>query len=392
MLGDLVNLSLYNTSLLLQSIPGLFISLSGMILAGSALIDATNDARLADVPIILETNCILAFKGNIEVIFAMYLSSMSHSPLFVYKKYFIYVFDNSNLVLAQSAIIGFTIGLIGIIGVTLSGELHTSLGLSILTGSLVSCILTTVLFIVLLVISIEVSKFVGINPDNIILPTISSFGDYVNVRSLIYFTKKFKDVSIPSSLICIFLSISIIPLCLYFALDSKKRVPVQPVEVLAMTYAISTATGYILEDFSAKFPILAPSFPVFSGMSVSIAFIYLHKIFTSINNQTIHNSKESYITLIFVSVLMSLAYLVIAILMGLQYSREFCILFMIFFVSHVAILLRGISILVEYLDKKEEDTGVMALPLIASISDVLSTGFLLVIVVFLDIFGIKHNF
>ncbi|AFN82803.1 hypothetical protein EROM_040340 [Encephalitozoon romaleae SJ-2008] len=392
MLGDLVNLSLYNTSLLLQSIPGLFISLSGLILAGSALIDATNDARLADVPIILETNCILSFKGNIEVIFAMYLSSMSHSPLFIYKNYFIYVFDNSNLVLAQSAIIGLTIGLVGIIGTTLSGELHTGLGLAIVTGSLVSCILTTILFIILLVISIEVSKILGINPDNIILPTISSFGDYMNVRSLIYFTKKFKDASIPSSLICIFLSISIIPLCLYFGLASKKRIPVQPVEVLTMTYLISTATGYVLEDFSARFPILAPSFPVFSGMSVSIAFIYLHKIFTSINNQTIHNSKESYITLVFISVLMSLTYLVIAILMGLQYSHEFCILFMIFFVFHVTILLRGISILVEYLDKKEEDTGVMALPLIASISDVLSAGFLLVIVVFLDIFGIKHNF
>ncbi|AFM98083.1 hypothetical protein EHEL_040310 [Encephalitozoon hellem ATCC 50504] len=392
MFKDLVNLSSCNTSLLLQSVPGLLISLVGLIMTGSALIDATNDASLEDVPIILETNCILAFKGNTEVIFAMYLSSMSQSPLFMYKKYFGYVFVNSNLVLAQSAIIGLTIGLIGIIGVTLSGELHTELVMSMVTGSLVSCILTTAMFIVLLVISIEISKVMGINPDNIILPTISSFGDYMNVKSLMYFTKRFRGISIPLSLTYIFLSVSIVPLCLCFALSGKKRIPIQPIEVLVMTYVISTAIGYVLENFSVRFPILAPSFPVFSGMSVSIALIHLHKIFTSINNQTIHNSTESYITLTLVSLLMSLIYLVVAMLMGLQYSTEFCILFTISFVLHVTILLKGISILIEYLDKKEEDTSVMALPFITSVSDVLSAGFLLAVVIVLDTFGVKHNF
>ncbi|KAG5859847.1 putative divalent cation transporter [Encephalitozoon hellem] len=392
MFKDLVNLSSCNTSLLLQSVPGLLISLIGLIMTGSALIDATNDANLEDVPIILETNCILAFKGNTEVIFAMYLSSMSQSPLFMYKKYFGYVFVNSNLVLAQSAIIGLTIGLIGIVGVTLAGELHTELVMSMLTGSLVSCILTTAMFIVLLVISIEISKVMGINPDNIILPTISSFGDYMNVKSLMYFTKRFRDISIPLSLTYIFLSVSIVPLCLCFALSGKKRIPVQPIEVLVMTYVISTAIGYVLENFSVRFPILAPSFPVFSGMSVSIALIHLHKIFTSINNQTIHNSTESYITLTLVSLLMSLIYLAVAMLMGLQYSTEFCILFTISFVLHVTILLKGISILIEYLDKKEEDTSVMALPFITSVSDVLSAGFLLAVVIVLDTFGVKHNF
>ncbi|ADM11323.1 uncharacterized protein Eint_040320 [Encephalitozoon intestinalis ATCC 50506] len=392
MFGDLFNMSLYDSSLLIQSIPGLLISLSGLILMGSVLIDATDDPRLAGVPVILEANCILAFKGNIELTFAMYLSSMSQSPLFIYRRYFRYVFDNSSMVLAQSVAIGLVIGLIGMAGGILSGGLSEGLGLSILAGALVSCILTSILFIILLVISIELSKFMDINPDNIILPTISSFGDYTNVRSLVYFTKWFRDSSPSSCLSYIFLSISLMPLCLCFVLVSKKRIPLQPVEVLLATYGISTASGYVLETFSTRFPVLAPSFPVFGGMSVSIAFIYLHRIFTSINNRTIHNSRKSYITLVLASILMSLCYLGMAALMGILYSREFCVLFIISFVFQVTILLSGISLLVEYLDKKEEDTGVLALPLISSISDLLSTGFLITICVILDLFDIKNGF
>lgn len=391
MLDDLLNPALYNSSLLLQSIPGLLVSLAGLILTGSALTNATNDPRLADVPVILEANCILAFKGNIELIFAMYLSSMSQSPLFMYRKYFRYVFDNSNLVLAQSAIIGLTIGLIGVIGSILSGDPTPRLALSILTGSLVSCTLTSVAFIALLIVSIELSKLMDINPDNIILPTISSLGDYINVGALIYFTKWFKTIPTASCLTYALLTVSIVPLCLCFTLISKKRLPLQSVEVLFMTYAISTVSGYVLESFRMRFPIITPSFPVFSGMSVAIAFIYLHRIFTSINNQTVHNTRESYITLILTSVLMAVGYLAASALMGLQYSFEFCVLFTMLFVAQVMILLKGVSVLIEHLDKGEEDSGVLALPLITSISDILATAFLLAIAALLDLLGIRHT-
>lgn len=385
MFNELCDPASYNFPLLVQSIPGLLISLAGLVLTGTALNSATHDSKLQDVPILLEANCILTFKGNVELIFAMYLSSMSQSPFFLYRKYFRYVFDNSNLVLAQSAAIGFTIGVIGIGKNVISGISDTGLNLAILASSLISCTLTSVAFIILLIVSIELSKYMKINPDNIILPTISSLGDYINVKVLIHLTKQFKDMSIPSCLTYMFLMISILPFCLCFALISKKRIPLQSVEVLLITYAISTLSGYVLEVFHGRFSMLASSFPVFSGVSVSVAFIYLHRIFTSINNRTTHNSRESYITLVFTSVLMSIIYLVTSVMIGFEYSYLFCVLFTTFFICQVVILLKTVAGLIIHLDKGEGDTGVLTLPLITSVSDILAIMFLLAIAFTLEL-------
>ncbi|KHN69888.1 hypothetical protein M896_040830 [Ordospora colligata OC4] len=391
MINNISDLGFYSVPLLTQSIPGLLISLGGLIMTGSALAQASQNTSLDGIPILLQTNCILAFKGNIELIFALYLSSLSQSSVFSYKKYFRYIFDNSNLVIAQSAVIGLVIGLLGIISNLLIGETDTGINVVVLTASLISCIISSILFIMLLVTSIEASKLFEINPDNIILPTISSLGDYINVRTLIYLATWLKTIPIPSCLAYLLVSSSIIPFCLCFALISKKRLPLQSIEVLLTTYAISTISGYVLESFRKVFPILTPSFPVFSGMSVSIAFIYLHKIFTSINNQTVHNSKESHATLVLISILMSAIYLAASSIMGLNYPYCFYILFTLFFIVQVTILLKAVTFLIEYLDKYEDDTGVLALPLITSISDVLATIFLLTISVILLILNTNNT-
>lgn len=387
MIDELLNPASYNFPLLLQSIPGLIISLVGLILTGSVLDSATYDEGLRDVPVLLQANCILAFKGNVELIFAMYLSSMSQSPFFLYGKYFRYVFDNANLVLAQSTMIGLIIGLIGVAKNLVSGMTDPGLNMAILASSMISCTLTSVAFILLLLVSIELSKSLRINPDNIILPAVSSLGDYMNVKTLIYLTKYFKGISIPSCLIYIFMLVSVVPFFLCFAFISKKRIPLQSIEILLVTYAISTLSGYVLEVFHSRFSILASSFPVFSGISVSIAFIYLHRIFTSISNRTAHNSRESYITLIFTSLLMSLMYLGASVLIGLKYSYLFCILFTVFFIAQVIILLKTVAKLIIYLDKGEGDTGVLTLPLITSISDILGIMFLLVVAFVLELFN-----
>lgn len=379
MFSELFNPSSYNSQLLVQSIPGLLISLAGLILTGSTLNSANHDESLKDIPILLEANCILTFKGNVELIFAMYLSSMSQSPFFLYARYFRYVFDNSNLVLAQSATIGFIIGLIGIVKNLASGTSDMEVNLAILASSLISCTLTSVAFIILLVASIELSKYVNINPDNIILPAISSLGDYMSVKTLIHLTKQFKNLTVIASLTYILLMVSILSLCLCFAFMGKKRIPLQSPEVLLVTYTISTLGGYVLEMFRTRFPILASSFPVFGGVSVAIAFIYLHKIFTSINNRTAHNTRESYITLISTSVLMSTIYLSISMFIGLGYSYLFCVFFTVFFVVQVIVLLKTVGSLIVYLDKGEGDTGVLTLPLITCISDILAIMSLLLI-------------
>jgi solute carrier family 41 len=386
MIQSIFNISSYNVPLLVQSIPGMLISLPSLYLTGRALTDATENGRLAKVPIILEANCILSFKGNIELIFAMCLSSMSQSPLYDYRKYVRYAFDNSNLVLAQSTIIGFTIGLLGIAKSVLLEKSDVDFILGVVVGSMLSCLLTSIAFIAILVMAIEISQSLRVNPDNIILPSISSVGDFLNVRALIYFTEVFRGMPARVSLSYIFIMFLIVLICLFFAALSKRRLPLQSLGVLGVSYIISTVSGYVLETFNYRFKFLANVFPVFSGMSASIGFIYLHKIFTSISNQTPHNSRQSYITLLFISLLMGIVYLFASAVIGSGYGLLFGMLFVVSFTSQVLMLLKIVECLIVHLDKQDgSDTGVLALPVLGSISDFLSVAFLLAIATFLDL-------
>jgi solute carrier family 41 len=390
MLRSAFDISSYNVPLLVQSIPGMLISLTGLYLTGATLTDATGDRELANIPIILEANCILSFKGNVELIFAMYLSSLSQSPFRSYRKYARYAFDNSSLVLAQSTIIGLTIGLLGILKGFLFGKAGIDFILGIIVSSMLSCLLTSIAFIAILLVSIEASLFLDIDPDNIILPSISSVGDFLNVKALIYFTRTFRGVSAEVSMSYISIMFLIIAVCIFVAFFSKRRLPLQSVEVLSVSYTISTLCGYVLETFSSRFKFLASVFPIFSGMSASIAFIYLHKIFTSTSNQTAHNSRQSYMTLMFTSLLMALIYLFVSSVIGPNYTILFSTLFVVSFVAQVLLLLKAVEYLIVHLDKHDgSDAGALALPILSSISDLLSTVFLLLIAFLLKVTGLK---
>ena len=76
---------------------------------------------------------------------------------------------------------------------------------------------------------------------------------------------------------------------------------------------------------------------------------------------------------------MSIIYLTNLLLIGLKYSHLFCIFFIVFFIGQVVILLKTVANLIIYLDKGEGDTGVLTLPLITSILDILAIMFLLMI-------------
>lgn len=155
--------------------------------------------------------------------------------------------------------------------------------------------------------------------------------------------------------------------------------PIQSVEILAFTYILSTFGGYMLDHLSSKYHFLASSFPVYSGLAVSISFIYLHKIFTSINNNTDHNSKSSYLTLVITSFMMIVFYLILTLFLEFRKSIIFYFLFVILFVLQVIILLRMIEYLAKYLQDLDGDVGVISLPVITAVGDVISTAFLIII-------------
>lgn len=209
----------FDINLLLESTPSLLISLIGLLITGRILEDGITDKKLLTYPLLLQSNCILNFKGNIELLFALYLSSMRQNSIITYSKYLRYTFDNSNLVLLQSLTIGFTVGIIGISKCIFDIRILSN----ILTTSIITCTSTTILFILFLYLTIEFSKKINVTPDNVILPTISSISDYLSIKFLIFYTKYFQNSSLVLMFIISFLCLCLIPFCLFFICISKKK-------------------------------------------------------------------------------------------------------------------------------------------------------------------------
>lgn len=379
MLFDCMKIDLYDYPLLIQSTPSLVISLFGLLTTGRILERSIEDKNLEKYPLLLQSNCILNFKGNIELIYALYLSSMRQSPIFVFKKYARYAFDNANLVILQSIVIGITVGIIGVSKSVFTGGIQPQVLSTIIAASIVTCVSTSLMFIICLFLTIEISKKLNIDPDNVILPAISSLSDYFGIYFLIFFTNVFRRTPTDTALILILFLMFLVPICMIFTFQSQKRMPIQSIEILVFTYIISTTGGYILDTLSGKFKFIASSFPAYSGLAVSISFIYLHKIFSSTSNNTPHDSSQSFRTLLFSSFLMIVFYLFISIFLDGKKPIYYYVMFVTFFVLQVMLLLKLVEQIAEALERYEGDVGVVSLPIITAFGDIISTASLLII-------------
>lgn len=379
MVFDCIKRDIYDIPLLIQSTPSLLISLIGLLTTGRILEESVEDKTLDRYPLLLQANCILNFKGNVELIYALYLSSMRQSPFFVFQKYGRYAFDNANLVILQSIVIGISVGIIGVSKSVFTGGIQPQVLSTIIAASIVTCVSTSMMFIICLFLTIEVSKKLNIDPDNVILPAISSLSDYFGIYFLIYFTKVFRHTPADTALLLVLFLMFIVPICMIFTFQSKKRMPIQSIEILIFTYIISTTGGYILDSLSSKFKFIASSFPAYSGLAVSISFIYLHKIFTSSSNGTNHNSSQSYRTLIFSSFIMIVFYLLLSIFLDGKRPIYYYVMFISLFVLQVMLLLKLVERIAEALERYEGDVGVVSLPIITAFGDIISTASLLLI-------------
>lgn len=170
---------MYDLPLLVQSTPSLLISLLGLLTTGKLLEKSIEDTTLSRYHLLLQANCLLTFKGNVELIYALYVSSMRQSPFFLFKKYSRYAFDNANLLLLQSTVIGLSVGIIGASKSVLVDGVQPQVISTIIAASLITCVATTIMFTVCLFVTIEVSRLLKMDPDNFILPTIATLSDYL---------------------------------------------------------------------------------------------------------------------------------------------------------------------------------------------------------------------
>ncbi|KCZ75968.1 hypothetical protein H311_03042, partial [Anncaliia algerae PRA109] len=299
-------------------------------------------------------------------------------------------FDNSCLVITQSVFIGLMIGILGGIRNFLSKDVDINIIIKIMASVLVSCFFSTVCILLIMVVSIKLSLLFNIDPDHIVLPGISSFGDFFGVRTCIYFIKYFHFATpqISAIVILLILLITIIPF--YFSLVSKKIIPQQTIEVLLLTYLLSASAGYILDFFSKNFKILAIYEPVFCGMCCSTVLIYLNKRVTSIENRAEMNNQKVFSTLLLISFSLGAIYMIFFLFFIHKFLLSFFLLFVALFTLNIFILLYFIKLIIDSNSIANPNIGVFAIPLISSLSDF--TGVLMSIFIILCVSLLQVSF
>lgn len=375
-----------NFSLIAQSIPSLLISLIGLAMSGKKL-EIEQHNKLAELyPILLLSNCILSFKGNIELIYGMHLSSLTQIKNHRVKEFLKYAFDNGCLVLAQSTIIGFSVGILGLARNIMVKISFVSMTIKVISICLISSFLSSLIIICMLIPSVLFAFEVGINPDNIILPIIASIGDYFDISILIFCIKKLHYASTTICFTSIVSVLMLLPFLIYISVMSAKRIPLQSVYILVVTYCLSTISGYLIQFFSIKHVVLAASYPLFCGLTSASAYIYLNRKITTLQNQVPYNKKRNFTSVIITSIIIAILITILMPVFGIYFLKSFSICLMIGFVFTVALLLKLIDVMMRYLLEDSDTAGVIGLPLLTSLTDFVSA--IVVITISCCIYGI----
>ncbi|EJW02737.1 hypothetical protein EDEG_02858 [Edhazardia aedis USNM 41457] len=374
-------------NMIVQSIPSLIISLIGLTLSGRKL-DIEQMQEFANkFPILLLSNCMLTFKGNAELIFAMHLSSFSQIKNLNSMHYIRYAFDNSCLVLAQSIVIGLSVGILGFARNVILNVYDIQFLSHIAFICLFSAFLSSLAIITMLIPSVLIAVRIGANPDNIVLPVISSFGDFLDILILIYSIKKFQYMDTIYSNLWTISILLLLPILVYISVASEYRVPIQSFYILVITYVLSTTSSYMVQFLSKKHLLLASSTPIFCGLTGSITYIYLNKRITSMQNLTPHNRKRSYLTLIFTSIIITCITIGMLPLIGIHTKKTFGMLFIFGFIVSVCFLMRIVEVILKFYTEDATNVGVVSLPLITSISDFI--GSLILIFASITVYGYR---
>lgn len=369
----------FSNRLFFQSLPGLLISLMGLFLAGKWLDKSMSGHLSLKYPLLLVSSCIISFKGNVELILAMHLSTMCQSVNIHQSKYNRYIFDNSCLVFAQSIVIGLTVGLIATVKAIFLGKHDYVYVTRTITGCLVSCFASSLLIVLMLILSIKLSLMLSIDPDHIILPAVSSFGDFFSIIFCVFFMELYDRISEKGCVTSLFGIAFIFPILVYISAISKRRIPQQTILVLLVTYLLSTAAGYILDFYALKYKVLASSSPVFCGLCSSTSCIYLNKKITSLENGYEIDSTKIFYTLMILSVIVSSTYLGLAYFTLQKLPVVFYILFISFFVLHVYILLKGIDYITKKHPNLSTNIGASVIPILTSSSDLIGSTLIVLI-------------
>ena len=320
----------------------------------------------------------MSFTEIGETLFIFHTTKYRQSLVSEYK-YYTKVFYNSNMLLVTSLCTGFIIGIVGCIYSSIHSEFNYELCSKILVVTMTASLASTFLFIGFYLITLELATYLKIDAENVILPVVTAISDVVSLvvlkEMIIYFDSADFDV-----LSLLFLCTMILfIICGFFAFESRTGDDFMPLKSIAVTALSSIICGFIVEKLSVKYPLIPLTFPFFSGMSHSIALIYLHK---SYSDKLGENNKSIIIqTLLLIATAIGICYIILSFLIDFKFTIILSINFLVGFVGLTGGLILCINISI--CNVQEDHSEMFSLPLMSVFSDVFSVLILMIISLFI---------
>lgn len=355
---------------LVQSAPSLIISLLGMLCTSYNFKKAIEHQKLRNFPFFFQSSSILGFNGNIELGYVMHLST-KRKMIRNLRNFKGIALANSCFLIFESALVGLLVGILSILSVVSKAKITFKLAIEMLAASLITCFISTLLFVISFIFSLELAVFLSIDPESFLMPVLNALNDILVVRILYIFSIGISNHSILLLIyvICSIIAISFI--CLYFSFYTTDPIPNLSLDTVAITFLLNLFSGLFVDRFSPLYPMIAPAYPVFAGMGSSIAYIFLHKKFISLECQEII-AMNLKITLLFISLIVSSVYIVTSSYLGVQFSNIFALCFMFMFTFQVLILLKVVDKILKVFIANQKSISSNTVPIIASISDFLA--------------------
>lgn len=359
--------SSFDSSVVSQSFLSISITLFGMLFTGFLFKNAVSHKSLQHFPFVLLSSAILGFKGNIELGYVMHLSTL-RVPI-TFSNFKRIAVANSCLIMVESFTVGVFSGLLGVFEIFFDKNNTIQLYSAIILSSVLTCFLSTAIFTLFFIFSLELAVYFSMDPENFLMPLLNAINDVLVVKLLLIFAKGIQKLPMADHLWIFFLVVIAIGVCFYLIFISESLLPIQSVETIALTLGLNIISGFVLEKSSAMFPMVAPAFPVFTGMSTSIALIYLHKKFAIVENQRMIVPSSTNNSLILISLFTSITYICIVRTTYVEYTREFSFCFIFMFTIQVILLLKVVEYMIKLMKIQDKSISSNTVPLISSISD-----------------------
>lgn len=328
--------SYLDMNILKQCTPSILITLLGMIFGNQIIKDTLSNQKIHYLPFLLQCSCILSMKNSIEIAYAIGVSVISKER----KNHMSLLSIKSILIIIQSLMIGFIIGIISIFYQLLINEHNKMIFVQVLYISITSCLLSTLVFVMSFLLAHWMMTYFNMSSENFAMPILNIINEIFVIKILSVMSLKSFEYDIKLMIFYIYVESCIMISFLIYFLNYESIQGLYLGDTWVLSIIVNIIAGFIVDNVSKDYPILAQTYHLYSNIASSITFIYSHKTFLAFKNNT-DLSHSIILTLLLISVICSLFYIFVCVIFSLDIPFLFLIGFLIIITVQTGLIIKG---------------------------------------------------